>query len=103
MRRFPLVLCLIALLTPGMAIAASPVAYVYVQEDSSQTGDTAPSPISVYAAASDGKLTAIKGSPFQATGVPVENKEGTSSPSTPVIYTRIRSRRRVLLARRCRR
>ena len=73
MRRFPLVLCLIALRTPGMAIAASPVAYVYVQEDSSQTGDTAPSPISVYAAASDGKLTAIKGSPFQATGVLVGN------------------------------
>jgi hypothetical protein len=69
-----LIVCLITLLTPGMAIAASPVAYVYVQEDSSQSGDTAPSPISVYADASDGKLTKIKGSPFkQIAGVMVGN------------------------------
>jgi hypothetical protein len=58
-----LILCLMATLSTGVAVAASPVAYVFVQEDSSQTGDTAPSPISVYAAASDGKLTKIKGSP----------------------------------------
>jgi hypothetical protein len=73
MRSICLLTCLTALLTPGMALAASPVSYVYVQEDSSQTGDTAPSAISVYAAASDGKLTKIKGSPFQATGVMVGN------------------------------
>jgi hypothetical protein len=71
--KIQLFLCLITMLSPGVALAASPVAYVYVQEDSSQNGDTAPSPISVYAAASDGKLTKIKGSPFQATGVLVGN------------------------------
>jgi hypothetical protein len=43
-----LILCLMARLSTGVAVAASPVAYVFVQEDSSQTGDTAPSPISVY-------------------------------------------------------
>jgi len=37
-------------------LASTPVAYVYVQE----TGG----PVSVYSAASDGKLTQIKGSPF---------------------------------------
>lgn len=69
-----LIFCLMATLSNGVAIAASPVAYVYVQEDSSQTGDTAPSPISVYAAASDGRMTKIKGSPFkQITGVLVGN------------------------------
>jgi hypothetical protein len=63
-----------ATLSAGVALAASPVAYVFVQEDSSQTGDTAPSPISVYAAASNGKVTKIKGSPFkQIAGVMFAN------------------------------
>jgi hypothetical protein len=69
-----LILCLMATLSTGVGAAASPVAYVYVQEDSSQSGDTAPSPISVYAAASNGKLSKIKGSPFDhTTGVMVGN------------------------------
>jgi hypothetical protein len=53
-------ICLIATLSTGVAFAASPVAYVYVQE----TGG----PVSVYSAASDGKLTQIKGSPFDLPG-----------------------------------
>jgi hypothetical protein len=69
-----LILCLMATLSTGVAVAASPVAYVFVQEDSSQTGDNAPSPISVYSAASDGGLIKLKGSPFkQIAGVMVGN------------------------------
>ena len=65
---------LLALLPASIAFAASPVAYVYVQEDSSQIGNTAPSPISAYAASSTGKLTQVKGSPFkQIAGVMIGN------------------------------
>jgi hypothetical protein len=56
----PVVLC-------SSAFAASPVAYVYVQPPVGGTTTTAP--IHVYSAASDGKLTQIKDSPFtQTTG-----------------------------------
>jgi hypothetical protein len=60
------IVCLIALLTPGLAIAASPVAYVYVQQP--LQGASSSAPIYAYAAASAGILTPIKGSPFTATG-----------------------------------
>jgi hypothetical protein len=54
--------CLFTTLCTGVAIASSPVAYVYVQQP--VQGDIYSSPIFAYAAASDGKLTPIKDSPF---------------------------------------
>ncbi len=60
---FPIA-CLAALLT-GTAAAQSPVAYVYVAED--YPSSTATSPITAYAASSDGQLTQIPGSPFTQT------------------------------------
>jgi hypothetical protein len=71
--------CLITLLTPGMAIAASPVVYVYVQQDSvlvPATNSYSGSPLSVFSATSAGKLTQIKGSPF--TLLPAETMVGTN-------------------------
>jgi len=56
------ILALLASLCTGVAFAASPVAYVYVQTP--VQGDVYSAPIFAYAAASDGKLTPIKGSPF---------------------------------------
>ena len=74
MKRANALLSLLALLSTGVAVASTPVAYVYVQEDSTQTGNTAPSPISVYAVASNGTLTQVKGSPLkQIAGVLVGN------------------------------
>jgi hypothetical protein len=74
-------ICLIVLLSPAVAIAASPVAYIYVQEDS--TFVTTPShsyysgsPITVFAASSSGKLTQVKGSPFTLS--PTETMFGTN-------------------------
>jgi hypothetical protein len=48
----------------GIAVAQSPVAYVYVGENATQTPFSA---ISAYAASSDGRLSQIKGSPFTQT------------------------------------
>ena len=48
---------ILLVLSSAMASAASPVAYVYVQENGGFT-------ISAFDAASDGKLTQMKGSPF---------------------------------------
>jgi hypothetical protein len=48
----------------GVALAQSPVAYVYVAENGTQTTT---GPISVYAASSTGALTQIQGSPFTQT------------------------------------
>jgi hypothetical protein len=61
-----LFLCLSATLSTGVAVAVSPVAYVYVQQP--LQGDISSAPIFAYAATSAGKLTPIKGSPFTATG-----------------------------------
>ena len=67
MRSISLIACLTALVT-GMAVAQSPVAYVYVAED--YPSATATSPITAYAASSTGQLTPIPGSPFtQTSGV----------------------------------
>lgn len=55
------------MLSTGVAFAADPVAYVYVQEDSPQTRDTGPSPVSVYAASADSTVTMVNGSPFNQT------------------------------------
>jgi hypothetical protein len=52
-----------ALLFSASARAASPVAYVYVQEVVAGTT----SPIYAFSAASDGRLTKVKGSPFNDT------------------------------------
>jgi len=56
--------CLTVATCTGMAVAQSPVAYVYVGENGTQTPFSA---ISAFAASSDGKLTPIKGSPFTQT------------------------------------
>jgi hypothetical protein len=66
MQPIRLVVCLIALFTPGLAFAASPVAYVYVQQPLQVDSTTAP--IYAYSATSSGALTPIKGSPFTANG-----------------------------------
>ena len=68
MRSFFFSACLATTICTAMAIAQSPVAYVYVAEDTSDTTTT--SPIAAYAASSDGSLTQIKGSPFtQVSGI----------------------------------
>jgi len=69
-RGIGLFVCLVAMLFTGMAFAASPVAYVYVAQDSQFVSTSwTTSPISAYSVASDGKLTQITGSPFtQTTG-----------------------------------
>jgi hypothetical protein len=62
----PALVCLLTAISTGIAQAQSPVAYVYVAQQGTQTTT---GPISVYAASSAGKLTPIKGSPFtQTTG-----------------------------------
>ncbi|HTW60694.1 MAG TPA: hypothetical protein VMD55_02735 [Terracidiphilus sp.] len=61
--------CLVTATCTGVALAESPVAYVYVAEQGPNQITTGP--IFVYAASSAGKLTEIKGSPFtqaQTTG-----------------------------------
>jgi WD40 repeat protein len=70
MRRMHLVVCLMAMLVPGIAFAASPIAYVYVAEDSQFVSTSwTTSPISAFSVASNGQLTQISGSPFtQTTG-----------------------------------
>ena len=61
---------LLTMLSSGMAFAASPVAYVYVQKP--VQGDYV-APIYAYATASNGKLTPIKGSPFHVMGNMIGN------------------------------
>ncbi|HEV2133349.1 MAG TPA: Ig-like domain-containing protein [Terracidiphilus sp.] len=56
--------CLTAL-SSGIALAQSPVAYVYVAEDFASSPTN--SPITAYAASSNGQLTQIPGSPFTQT------------------------------------
>jgi len=56
--------CLMIAAFTGVAAAQSPVAYVYVGENATQTPFNA---TSAFAASSDGKLTEIKGSPFTQT------------------------------------
>jgi hypothetical protein len=66
MRLSPVFVCLVSALCTGIALPQSPVAYVYVAQQGTQTTT---GPIAVYAASSAGKLTPIKGSPFtQTTG-----------------------------------
>ena len=62
---------LLTMLCSGMAFAASPVAYVYVQKP--VQGDYVVAPIYAYTAASNGKLTPIKGSPFHVMGNMIGN------------------------------
>lgn len=58
-----------AALSTSIALAQSPVAYVYVAQQGTQTTT---GPIAVYDASSSGQLTAIKGSPFtQTKGSPI--------------------------------
>ncbi len=64
MSRKTQILALLATLCTGVAFAASPVAYVYVQNGSVNAQGNLVYSISVYSAASDGKLTLVKGSPF---------------------------------------
>lgn len=67
MRSFVVSACLA--ICAGLAIAQSRVAYVYVGETSGETAAEGPfSPITAYAASSEGKLTEIKGSPFTQFG-----------------------------------
>jgi hypothetical protein len=55
-------ICLFSMLSTGVAFAASPVAYVYVQQDGVFSQSNPPdSPISIFSVASDGKLTQVKG------------------------------------------
>ncbi|MGB6687335.1 MAG: hypothetical protein WBE76_05790 [Terracidiphilus sp.] len=69
MRPFLVSTCLVTAIFTGAAFAQSPVAYVYVGETSGNTTAEGPfSPITTYAASSDGKLTEIKGSPFTQFG-----------------------------------
>ena len=74
-RKIQLFLCLITMLCSGEAFAASPAAYVYVQQP--VQGDIYSAPIFAYAAASDGKLTPIKGSPFTQTTGTIVGTNGT--------------------------
>jgi hypothetical protein len=67
MKRKIQLFCLFTMLCSGVAVAASPVAYVYVTATVSEP-DT-PGPIYAYSAASNGKLTPIKGSPFAVSGM----------------------------------
>src|SRR5277367_6654501 len=67
--------CLVTTICTGIAVAQSPVAYVYVAEDA-PTGSLN-SPTSVYAASSAGKLTPIKGSPFTQTVGTIIGTNGT--------------------------
>jgi hypothetical protein len=68
MRSFVVSACLAAAACTGMVVAQTPVAYVYVAEDTNNL--TTISPIAAYAASSDGKLTPLPGSPFtNTTGV----------------------------------
>jgi hypothetical protein len=70
MKRKTQLFSLLTMLCSGMAFAASPVAYVYVQKP--VQGDNL-APIYAYATASNGKLTPIKGSPFHVTGNMIGN------------------------------
>lgn len=65
MRRYILSACLATTIYTGVTAAQEPVSYVYVAENFPTS--TATSPISVYAASSEGKLTEITGSPFKQT------------------------------------
>ena len=67
--------CLVTTICTGIAVAQSPVAYVYVAEDA-PTGSVN-SPTSVYAASSAGKLTPINGSPFTQTLGTIIGTNGT--------------------------
>jgi hypothetical protein len=78
MRSIHLAICLIALLTPGIALAVTPVAYVYVAEDAQyvQGQGYTGSPITLFSVSSSGKLTQVKGSPFTLN--PAETMVGTN-------------------------
>jgi len=58
--------CLVTMFSTGMVVAQTPVAYVYVAQSSP---NNLTSPVSAYAAASNGKLTPINGSPFTTEGI----------------------------------
>jgi hypothetical protein len=75
MRSFSVLACLVTAICTGVAVAQSPVAFVYVAED--VTTPTASSPITVYAASPAGKLTQIKGSPFAQTSGAMVGTNGT--------------------------
>ncbi len=62
MRSFLVPACLVTVICTGIALAQSPVAYVYVAEDGEIN-----SPIAAYAASPDGKLNEMRGSPFRQT------------------------------------
>jgi hypothetical protein len=68
--------CLITMLCTGVAVAASPAAYVYVTATTSEPD--APGQNSGYSTDSKGKVTKLKGSPFGVTGIMVGNN-GTNS------------------------
>jgi hypothetical protein len=68
--------CVATAIFPGVAAAAqSPVAYVYVAEDTVSSSPS--SPITAYAASSEGKLTPIAGSPFAQTSGTMAGTNGS--------------------------
>ncbi len=66
---------LVTTICTSVAVAQSPVAYVYVAED--QPSSTATSPITVYSGSSAGKLTQINGSPFKQTSGTMAGTNGS--------------------------
>jgi hypothetical protein len=65
MRSFFVSACLVSAICTGMAIAQSPVAYVYVaQTDQLSSEQAGTQPIYAYSVAPDGKATPVEGSPF---------------------------------------
>jgi hypothetical protein len=85
--------CLALSLCAGVAAAQTPVAYVYVAENSSSPAVT--SPITVYAASSTGKLSQIAGSPFKQTSGMMAGTNGShfitidQNPSTTHQYLHV--------------
>jgi hypothetical protein len=75
MRSLILTACLATTICTGIAVAQSPVAYVYVAEDLSPANTA--SPITAYTASADGKLTLLKGSPFTQTSGFMAGTNGT--------------------------
>lgn len=69
--------CLVATICTGIAVAQSPVAYVYVAEDFPSGVPPTSSPITVYAASSSGTLSQIPGSPFTQTSGMLVGTNGT--------------------------
>jgi hypothetical protein len=65
MRSFFVSACLAITICTGVAVAQSPVAYVYVaQTDQLVSEQTGTQPIYTYSVAPDGKVTPVEGSPF---------------------------------------